>query len=543
MISLKRIAFFFFMILRSGAVSTEKSQISDDFSFEWIPESQVDSFDELWDIKRILTAHTATLCGNEPKEESQVLQNAAVQLRKLKRSIDNRGKNRLYATSLEYFYLDQFVSFVVKFYCQKVEHHTPLPCLPHAETSFRKVFFYHKDAQEFVERKFFYYFGRQDKLKLDLWQGRLRSLRHDHFPNSIPARQKWTYASSCAENVGISYLHELSLYGEDVKAAILDVNPDYQAPCFSHQFLKKNLIEGSTPHLTAHSCRVVGILAGDVKTIYDSPSVAPNCDLFHYVTKKWGYSKNVGKWLEYQSQLRIVKSRIEEWDTTEFVTDVILEDKEADIELETFFRDLIYKKINIVNVSRDLLLGPKSQAQMEAFIEQGGLLVVALGNGGFRYTEAGIYYQDNDSFRIAACQLPFVRHIFKNPFLKKGVIFVGEANEDPLKVSFISCQPGNMISDRTIFSFSNYKVILNQFEQTIQATSGATAVVSGIIVLLKEAFPSISPQEIAQTLLECGVSFDGYPGIQGKGLVNAQKTYCALQKIVDQRKRENENRE
>lgn len=527
-----------FAISSEEEMLTEKESPSDKLYLNNFPSSREDSFEDLDDIKEILSEYDFAKSISSP-ENVKVFTDLGV----LYIKIGERAKNNLYPTHFEYTYLKELLldSLISSFDLLKTKL-SELQCkkegvfqtLPSQETDFRKIFFYYEDARNFAIRNVCYYSRNRDDSKRDLWEHRRRSLRKLDFPNRIPDKQTWNYCSqSRVKKLGISYLHDLDLYGEGVTIAILDVVVDYNMPSVHFQCFKRDLIEGSTTGLTDHSSRVLAVLGGDVRTIHDSPSIAPQCQILHFVTKKWGYSKNTRGNLDYQSNLRFVKNKLLESDTVEFLTDVILEDPVADKELEDFFDQLLKKGIKIVNVSRDLLLGSKSRLKVEKYIHQGGVLVISLGNGGFTYTQAGLIYEDTYSFKVAVCQLPFIRYIHENDELKKGVIFVAEVEEVEEKTGLtkMSCKPGSLICDRTLCSFSQYYVILNQISRTVGATSGAAAVVTGIMTLLQGAFPKVPPQTIAQVLLDQADSLGNYPTIQGQGVVNAERTYFSLRNV------------
>ena len=321
-------------------------------------------------------------------------------------------------------------------------------------------------------------------------------------------------------DLGLYSLHALGLTGSGVKVAMLDVSRSLYAKFYADNNLFYKLLPNST-QFSDHSMRMALRIAGAISTIEDFPSIAPNVELFHVVTNKWNFSTGINQNSHYKEVSahylsgekkieikiyngipEIAANRISS-EPYFLLQDLILRDDEADKELADFFSECIEKKFLVINISRDLLFGPKTEEALYRFVGLGGIIVKAIGNDSFAWNQDGITKNPSEKLKIADYDVHLHKIIRNNHKLRNAFIFVGSLAPDMMSLNAASCLPGNYISDRTLFSCGSAN-ISNSPTNVVEShgTSIAAATVTGVLALLKEACPGYSFPEIANALLK-----------------------------------------
>ncbi len=315
--------------------------------------------------------------------------------------------------------------------------------------------------------------------------------------------------------MGVNQLHKQGLRGRDINIGVLDVKLGCMRPDASKNKFE-TLLTGSTA-FSEHSIKMALRISGLISNFNQFPSIAPKASLFHVVTNQWNHNTGdlaSNKYYQtitahFDSEGQQVKSKICNGKRSDganvskacILQDMTLDDVEADAELAKFFFDCIEKSCFLVNVSRDLLCGSQAEAALHQFACLGGLIVKAIGNDSVTWNSDGIFKRNShEPLTISDYDIHLHKMIQSDLELKNAVLFVGALESDMLRVLDSSCMPSECIQSRTLFACGDVQLCGQR--SSASGTSIAAATVTGIVALMKEAFPNKSFQEIANALLK-----------------------------------------
>lgn len=184
--------------------------------------------------------------------------------------------------------------------------------------------------------------------------------------------------------------------------------------------------------------------------------------------------------------------------------------------------------VTIINASLALAIGDKTREAIKQFGQSGGIFVKAAGN-------ENIMISKMTGLRSPETNIAFDTHLhglLKNDEgLRNSFLMVGALAPSLTKFADFSTRAGGITPNRYLTAWGE-QILSYDYGKGPSATlrddgtSYAAPVVSGILVLLKEAFPKCSAKELASYLLENTDSLGANQlFISGKGRVNGQKAY------------------
>lgn len=195
----------------------------------------------------------------------------------------------------------------------------------------------------------------------------------------------------------------------------------------------------------------------------------------------------------------------------------------------------------IINYSQNFIASPMILESLERFILAGGLIVMAAGNDPSPPDENGYLIRDGNILppNEIFSEIGFKKWLKQNPQLQKGILFVGGLDISMKQLSQDSTKALATLENRYICAWGDNVVSTTGTRSfdIMSGTSMAAPTVTGIIAVLKGAFPNIPLQTIGQIVLETAntnylkdYSTDTY----GVGMIDGAAAYMSLEHITNE---------
>lgn len=305
--------------------------------------------------------------------------------------------------------------------------------------------------------------------------------------------------------MGVDFLRGLGLSGRGVSIAVLEASGDIiPGSGTGHQDFSASLDGSSYYDFTDHGTHVTGILAAKARTVLDRLGIAHGSKIFYLKAPPFGDTI-----IERRSDL-LVDSHLSDA-TDRALADQI--DRAGSL------------KAPILNASVVLSLGPKTLVSLKKYINGGGIVVKAAGNGGTTLSSTiktkGI--ENRNQYQLGV-DLGLYRYIADHPEMAKGFILVGNIS-DGTKLTPSSNRAG-FLKDRYIAAWGHNvpSTVGTKDRKAMTGTSMAAPMVSGSLALLMEGFPGCGAQTLAQILLESASPLKP-PETFGRGRLDLRGAY------------------
>jgi len=361
--------------------------------------------------------------------------------------------------------------------------------------------------------------------------------------------------------LGVEFLHTQGFFGRGVKVGVMEGGA--ASPTRSgHVYHSKVTLKSFQIPEAYHAQHVIGTIAAPAKMVHERLGVAPlssvsflnipkddviQCriegkDYFYkgqpldeYVEPVFTITDGLKTITEFKPYTSESKPEGSLYDSDlEIVGGHYLD--ASDEKLKECFEEAMREGLQIINLSTGLSYGPKSLQALKAFVAQGGVIVKAAGNSGHKLqaplNPTKIQGEELNAFwgqaQLASSDVGFFKMIKENPELLESTLLVGNLkNESELNKS--SCQAGEFAKcyiaawGTDVLSTASGKG-QNCGLGKYSGTSMATPMVTGIVAVLKEAWPEIETKKLIAILLQTATPI-GDPETFGMGRLNAEAAF------------------
>jgi hypothetical protein len=345
-------------------------------------------------------------------------------------------------------------------------------------------------------------------------------------PIAAVHRQSKTF--SYDESMGITFVQKQGFSGKRVPIGIIEPMAQGYKGTGIHQDFKAGILSGSDPIASSHGTHVLGIIGARPRTIHDRSGVAPEAEILFLLSPS---PSTVIPYYDFPTPSTHV-SREENKFSIPLITPRILLDSQFTTEIDqrfaTIFQKAIKYKLKVINGSISMGWGPRTEIALRAYIEQGGVLIIAAGNGSISL-EPKIFYEEGKVSAALEYQsmimMGGIRRYLKDPIIAQGILYVGNLKDD--HNLHPTSNLAGITGKRYIAAYGTQvpsTVGSNTKRTLMTGTSQAAPTVTGAIALLIEAFPACTPQQITGIILDTAQKIDTIEKT-GRGRLNLKKAF------------------